>query len=67
VSYYLLAKPREAFARTIEERVATRRDRSQTLGARLEGDDPAAPAADAEPPLPPGVSEAPARGRAKRR
>jgi hypothetical protein len=63
LSWFLLAKPRQAFAATIEARVAQRHDRSVDLGKRLEGgtDD------DADDNLPPGVSETPSRNRAKRR
>ena len=37
LSWFLLAKPRLAFAATIEARVGQRRERSAELGQRLEG------------------------------
>jgi hypothetical protein len=64
LSWFLLAKPRLAFAATIEARVSQRAHRSVDLAKRLEGDDSDSDGADE---LPPGVSETPARGRAKRR
>lgn len=39
LSYVLLVRPRAAFARTIEQRVATRQERRADLDARLQGDD----------------------------
>lgn len=63
LSWFLLAKPRRAFAATIEERVGQRQRRSADLGSRLEGGS----APERFDDLPPGVSETPARGRAKRR
>lgn len=63
LSWFLLARPRQAFAATIEQRVNQRREHSTNLAQRLEGG--AGPAGVDD--LPPGVSETPARGRAKRR
>lgn len=63
LSWFLLAKPRQAFAATIEERIERRREKSVDLGQRL--DDSADGAAGAA--LPPGVSESPVRDRSKRR
>lgn len=68
LSWFLLAKPREAFARTIEARVGQRQERNADLGKRLEGEAPEPGADDpADADLPPGVSESPGRNRAKRR
>lgn len=63
LSWFLLAKPRQAFAATIEARVSQRRERSEDLGKRL--DDVDAGADDA--PVEPDVSESPVRNRSKRR
>ena len=65
LSWFLLAKPRQAFAATIEARVSERRERTEDLGKRLEGGTTSDGPSDTD--LPPGVSETPARGRAKRR
>ena len=62
LSWFLLAKPREAFAATIEARVQQRQVRSVDLGKRLDAVDD-----DPDGALPPGVSESPARDRSKRR
>jgi hypothetical protein len=70
LSWFLLAKPRQAFAATIEARVSQRHDRQVDLGKRLDSDaqDHADGATDrADDDLPPGVEEQPSRGRAKRR
>lgn len=56
LSWFLLAKPRQAFAATIEERVDSRRERARDLEARLEGGDGVS-----------GDGDDVTRGRAKRR
>ncbi len=75
LSWFLLRKPREAFAATIEARVGQRRERSGDLAKRLEGDAPDGDDPERDDPerddlggdLPPGVSESPGRNRSKRR
>lgn len=73
LSWFLLAKPRQAFAATIEQRVDRRRERTHDLDERLESagrpaDRPEEPGdGTGDAALPPGVSEAPSRDRSKRR
>ncbi|MHA3701585.1 DUF4229 domain-containing protein [Jatrophihabitans sp. YIM 134969] len=64
LSWFLLAKPRQAFAATIEARVGQRHERQVDLGKRLDDD---GDAGDTGSALPPGVREMPAKGRTKRR
>ena len=39
LSYVLLARPRQAFAQVLEQRVEARRQRQADLDAKLQGDD----------------------------